>query len=517
MKLCLVYSLNDNKLHPKAYTSIFKDEFEALKARFEEVQLVTENCSAEDIDADLIFFFDPHASHHVTIDGLAKHRAVKMELWNDVHQEEVHGRFERTGVEVHKLGQEQRAIRTKERGIDYIITATKYLFFELFEHRFDNIEKMTLYHPHAPKMPETVPSLTQREAAVVGNGAYAPDSYRGSYDFRGWGFRQPYIKYVPHVLAGKGAAPCGEEYIKWLSGYAGAFTGALCPVPKYSEIHAAGCVAFLQYQKEWEEAGFKDHEACIYVRKANLEAEVKAFLNEPAFYQDMADLGLEVIARYSAERFADFVYRKVEKRFPKPVIEITKDNKTIVHRPRCISPNRTNVFILNSGRCGSTTFIEACKHITNYTAGHETRSGLVGPERLNYPLGHIEADNRLSWFLGRLDRKYGDDALYVHLRRDPETTAQSFTKRMGQGIIGAYRNTILMGGKRPGDLEVCWDYIDTVDANIALFLKGKAHAKDFDLENAKEDFVSFWNWIGAEGDLEAALREFDTKHNQSEQ
>ncbi len=62
-----------------------------------------------------------------------------------------------------------------------------------------------------------------------------------------------------------------------------------------------------------------------------------------------------------------------------------------------------NVFVLGTGRCGTTTFMKACRHVTNCTSGHETRVNHVGPERLSYPSNHIEADNRLSWFLGRLD------------------------------------------------------------------------------------------------------------------
>ncbi len=55
-----------------------------------------------------------------------------------------------------------------------------------------------------------------------------------------------------------------------------------------------------------------------------------------------------------------------------------------------------DVFVLCTGRCGSTTFIKACAHITNYTAAHESRTGLLGSDRLDYPGKHIEADNRLS-------------------------------------------------------------------------------------------------------------------------
>ena len=43
---------------------------------------------------------------------------------------------------------------------------------------------------------------------------------------------------------------------------------------------------------------------------------------------------------------------------------------------------------------------------------------MIGPERLDYPDQHIESDNRLAWYAGRLEKRYGDDAFYVHLKRD---------------------------------------------------------------------------------------------------
>ena len=78
-----------------------------------------------------------------------------------------------------------------------------------------------------------------------------------------------------------------------------------------------------------------------------------------------------------------------------------------------------NVFILNAGRCGSMTFIAACRHITNY------------------------------------------------------------------------------------------------EANIRLFLKDKSQQMDFALEQAKTDFPRFWERIGAEGDLDRALREWEISYNAS--
>lgn len=175
-----------------------------------------------------------------------------------------------------------------------------------------------------------------------------------------------------------------------------------------------------------------------------------------------------------------------------------------------------NVFVLNSGRCGSTTFIEACRHISNYTAAHESRVSMIGEQRFAYTANHIEADNRLCWLLGRLDRTYGDTALYVHLRRSPGATADSFVKRREFGIMKAYREGILMDGQ-PGQSahDHALDYIDTVEANIEHFLRGKSNQMIFRLENAKADFSEFWNRIGAEGDLRFALAEWDISHNAS--
>jgi len=175
-----------------------------------------------------------------------------------------------------------------------------------------------------------------------------------------------------------------------------------------------------------------------------------------------------------------------------------------------------NVFILNTGRCGSTTFIKACQHIRNYSAGHESLTNEIGARRLSYPANHIEADNRLSWFLGRLDEKYADTAFYIHLMRDKDKTAASFEKREGYGIMQAYQQGILQDVDDKLDVnDIAADYIDSVTANIKHFLKDKTYTMDFRLETAKEDFKKFWDLINAEGDINQALKEWDVIYNQS--
>jgi hypothetical protein len=176
---------------------------------------------------------------------------------------------------------------------------------------------------------------------------------------------------------------------------------------------------------------------------------------------------------------------------------------------------QVNIFVLCTGRCGSTTFVRAAQHMTNFTSGHETRAKIAGPGRLAYPDNHIEADNRLSWFLGRLDRAYGRDARYVHLTRDPEQVAESFNERWDPdlAIISAYRKSILKGAPQAEGLDICRDYIETVTANIEHFLADKPQRMEFQLETADRDWRDFWQWIGAEGDLEASLREWSVAHN----
>lgn len=161
--------------------------------------------------------------------------------------------------------------------------------------------------------------------------------------------------------------------------------------------------------------------------------------------------------------------------------------------------------------------IAACQHITNFSAGHETRSTKIGDERLSFPTHHIEADNRLSWFLGRLEAVYGDNAIYIHLLRDQQAVARSFANRFGTGIIRAYDKGLLMRGDQKREpIDVCKDYCKTVNENIALFLKNKTHQMRFTLENAEQDFPEFWKRIDAQGNLEAALDEFRVKHNATE-
>jgi len=181
------------------------------------------------------------------------------------------------------------------------------------------------------------------------------------------------------------------------------------------------------------------------------------------------------------------------------------------------------VFILCTGRTGSKSLINACKHLSNYTAGHESRSKLLGASRFEYPENHIEADNRLTWFLGTLDKQFGKDAFYVHLTRDKIKVAASFNNRWSnQGsILKSFSEGIMMQGyKKLSEqerMQVIHDYIDTVNNNISVFLNDKPHTLEMSLESIQEDFPSFCKMIHAQGDIDLALDSFNTPINTSKQ
>lgn len=173
-----------------------------------------------------------------------------------------------------------------------------------------------------------------------------------------------------------------------------------------------------------------------------------------------------------------------------------------------------NVFVLCTGRCGSLSLAKACGHITNFTVGHETLVDKIGHDRVAYPDQHIEIDNRLAYFLGRLDAKYGTRAFYVHLMRDEHETALSFERRTGIMDLYSHSNGIFIGNIEASRYELALDYVRRVNENIVAFLLDKLYM-NFHIENYAVDFARMCLLIGASVDYDAAMAEFVARHNAS--
>lgn len=176
------------------------------------------------------------------------------------------------------------------------------------------------------------------------------------------------------------------------------------------------------------------------------------------------------------------------------------------------------VFCLGTGRSGTTTFARAFAHATNYTSGHETRVAMLGPARLDYPDWHAEADNRLTWFLGGLGERFGNEAVYVHLTRDRDAVIDSFGERH-RGKVSILRafGMGIVSRKEPYSAEEWRDaaamYVDTVTANVRAFLSGRPLVVEMTVEDPLPGFARVWEMAQATGDASAAAAEWSIRHN----
>jgi hypothetical protein len=86
-------------------------------------------------------------------------------------------------------------------------------------------------------------------------------------------------------------------------------------------------------------------------------------------------------------------------------------------------------------------------------------------------------------------------------------------------MLFAFASGILQHGSRAPDLdeqaryEIALQYWDTVNDNIELFLRDKPHQMTMWLHDINDPFRLYWKQIGAQGDLEAALAEWNVRHN----
>lgn len=171
---------------------------------------------------------------------------------------------------------------------------------------------------------------------------------------------------------------------------------------------------------------------------------------------------------------------------------------------------QVNIFVLGTGRCGTSTFYQACLHITNYTAGHESKARQLGDYA--FPKNHIEVASQLVIKAGQLLRDY-PTARWIHLIRNRDACIRSlaaqsqhqlcmFTEHWNQ----AFQSPIL---------DCAAEFYDVINANITAMLRGQDY-RVFHLENAPSQWAEFWHWIGAEGDFNQSVREWQRRYNSSQ-
>ena len=176
-------------------------------------------------------------------------------------------------------------------------------------------------------------------------------------------------------------------------------------------------------------------------------------------------------------------------------------------------------FVLSTGRSGTLTWAKACEHLDSHTVGHESHAGRI-TGRLDYDDDHIEIDNRLAWFTGLLEERYGDEPVYCHLTRDPELVARSYARRfhVTGGLAAAFTSGIIhqpLPGSDTGRLDAMRLMVATVTANISMFLRDKTHVVTVDIAAPHSGFDAMVGMLGATGDIDAAHRQLEVVTNAS--
>lgn len=159
---------------------------------------------------------------------------------------------------------------------------------------------------------------------------------------------------------------------------------------------------------------------------------------------------------------------------------------------------------------GTSTFIRACRHLTNFTVGCSAAIPLIGEPQFQYPDNHIEVDPRLVWFLGPLMRRY-PDAVYVHLRRREEDVIASlmnFPIRSSQEpLLKALQGMLPPDASTELRRSVLQMYVNSVNASAETFLRTRS-SMNLWLHGMRESFPVFLDYIGAQGDISAAVAEW---------
>lgn len=172
------------------------------------------------------------------------------------------------------------------------------------------------------------------------------------------------------------------------------------------------------------------------------------------------------------------------------------------------------VFVTGTGRCGSVSFREACKFITNYTAGHESNCGL-----LEYPNKHIEVNPHIRGLVKTIRAKY-PESKWVHLIRDPKTCIPSLAA-MDRGIIMEHYGRLYPSVQiTPAVSDIAyrfyWQENDLIEVQLKHLIPD-FQRMTINLERIKEQWRTFWNWIEAEGDFGKSYESWDTPHNTRQQ
>ena len=173
-----------------------------------------------------------------------------------------------------------------------------------------------------------------------------------------------------------------------------------------------------------------------------------------------------------------------------------------------------NVFFVSPGRTGTKSISRVLKTIDGFTSLHESRVQELGESRIEYPDNHLESDNRLTWFMPQLTKKYSDKALLVIVHRDREEVARSYNDRWYKiNIMKGYSQGILLRDLSDNNLDVCRDYVNHVYTTLDYFKDSWKNVIEMNIKDPDEGIRGVLEFIGKEDYFEEVIKELKTRRS----
>lgn len=177
-----------------------------------------------------------------------------------------------------------------------------------------------------------------------------------------------------------------------------------------------------------------------------------------------------------------------------------------------------NIFIISPGRTATYAMSKAFSNVSDYTCAHESRVGFFNDQRINYPDNHIELDNRLSFYLPQLTRKYSKkNSLLVIVNRDRNSIAKSYNKRWRKiNIMKAFSQGIHMNDLQSNNIDVCLAYVNYIYETIDYFKPQWDNVLEIEFSDLNFGIEQILKKINKINDLENVLEEMKNKSNLNE-
>lgn len=174
-----------------------------------------------------------------------------------------------------------------------------------------------------------------------------------------------------------------------------------------------------------------------------------------------------------------------------------------------------NVFIISPGRTATSAMSKALSHVSGFTSLHESRVSFLQDERINYPNFHIELDNRLSFYMPQLTKKYSKkESLLVIINRDRKSIAESYNKRWRKiNIMKAFSQGIHMRNLNSNNIDVCLAYVNYVYETLDYFKNDWDNVLEVDFSNLNAAITQILKRINKIEDLDNVLNEMKNKSN----